>query len=72
MCRHLLQGSELGFFYDVDGVSNPHPDAVRKSQGRVGRICKRVCTCHFQACLRSVLQGTESEKHRPYSVTGRE
>ena len=27
MCKHLLHGSELGFFYDVDDVSNPYPDA---------------------------------------------
>lgn len=27
MCQHLLEGSGLGFFTDVDDVSNPHPDA---------------------------------------------
>ena len=27
MCKHLLEGAGLGFFFDKDDVSNPYPDA---------------------------------------------
>ena len=27
MCKHLLEGSNLGFFWDTDDASNPYPDA---------------------------------------------
>lgn len=27
MCEHLLHGTALGFFYDVDDLGNPFPDA---------------------------------------------
>jgi hypothetical protein len=27
MCKHLLEGSDLGFFCDTDDASNPYPDA---------------------------------------------
>ena len=40
MCKHLLQGTRLGFFFDVADSGNPYPDAwcpsceqVRKRSG---------------------------------------
>ena len=27
MCKHLLEGEGLGFFFDTEDASNPYPDA---------------------------------------------
>ena len=54
MCKHLLHGDGLGFFYDADDVSNPHPDGWCSQCERIRGESEEFTSEYFRATFKLV------------------
>jgi hypothetical protein len=76
MCKHLLQGAGLGFFYDVDDPANPYPDAwcpvCEQSRDESGEFPSEYARANFKlvcgACYEEIKQKNITGPKQPARV----